>query len=293
MAWRDALQATPLSGDDPRRLFLAIAGASHENDAHLSRLLAALDGMPLAIELLAHAAEAEPDLQSVWRRWQTERSEMLKRGKGDQRLLSLAVSLELSIAGPRMSDPARRLLALLGLLPNGIARGDVNTLLPGCGHAAVATLRHAALAFDEAGRIRCLAPIREYIAASYPPSRADYMNLLDYQLSMHRDVDNILRRAQHSKSVDEMDLALASVRRVTGNTVKAILHALPTVHAASNADSEALLFLHLARMSRMLGKYDDAQDCANKALSLYRQMGNAHGEADSIKELDAIASKSS
>jgi hypothetical protein len=180
VAWCDALQVTPLSGDDAKRLFLAIAGAKHEHDVHLSWLLGALDGMPLAIELMAHAAEVEPDLESVWRRWQAERSEMLKRGKGDQRLLNFAVSLELSITSPRMTDSARRLLTMLGLLPNGIARGDLNTLLPDCGHAAGATLRQVALAFDETGRLRCLAPIREHVSAFHPPSADDFIILATY-----------------------------------------------------------------------------------------------------------------
>ena len=45
-------------------------------------------------------AEAEPDLAGIWQRWQIERTEMLRRGEGDHRLLSLAASLELSIDGP-------------------------------------------------------------------------------------------------------------------------------------------------------------------------------------------------
>ena len=46
-------RCNPLSGDDPKLLFLAVAGKKHENDTHLANLLAALDGIPLAIELMA------------------------------------------------------------------------------------------------------------------------------------------------------------------------------------------------------------------------------------------------
>ena len=53
--WRDAIEVKPLGSEDARRVFLAIAGKTHATDAHLDHLLAALDGVPLAIELLAYA----------------------------------------------------------------------------------------------------------------------------------------------------------------------------------------------------------------------------------------------
>jgi hypothetical protein len=164
VAWRAPVEIRPLGPADSRRVFLAVAGSKHAADPRLGNLLSALDGVPLAIELLAYPAQAEPDLDGLWQRWQIERTALLRRGAGDHRLLNLAVSLELSIQGPDMTDAARRLLALLGLLPDGIARDALETLLPGCGNAAAATLRQVALAFDEARRLRVLAPIREHVA---------------------------------------------------------------------------------------------------------------------------------
>jgi hypothetical protein len=182
VAWRDAIEVDPLDHEDAKRVFLAIAGNKHAADAHLANLLAALDGVPLAVTLMAHAAEAEPDLDGIWQRWQTEpdRTAMLKRARGDHRLLSLGVSLELSIKGPSMTEPARRLLSLLGILPDGIARGDLETLLPRLGNTAAATLRQVALAFDEAGRLRTLAPVREHVAAHHPPAPEDLGRAIDH-----------------------------------------------------------------------------------------------------------------
>jgi hypothetical protein len=306
VAWRDALQVAPLSGDDPKRLFLAIAGAKHRKDRHLSRLLVALDGMPLAIELMAHAAEAEPDLEGVWRRWNEQRTELLKRGKGDQRLLSLAVSLELSIASPRMTDTARRLLAMLSLLPSGVARGDVDALVPGFGHAAGATLRQAALAFDEAGRLRCLAPIREYISNVHPPSSGDFNTLLDYHYDRLCLFDKELDKLKISinEVTDRNDNAIETeLLRVNGTMIKLIedterlmLHGISVGRPDITPNEKANYLIFLARMSITLAerghietRYDDAQEYADKALALYREVGDARGEADCTDELNRIA----
>ena len=50
VAWRDAVEVEPLGDEDAKRVFLAIAGNKHAADAHLANLLAALDGVPLAID---------------------------------------------------------------------------------------------------------------------------------------------------------------------------------------------------------------------------------------------------
>ena len=114
---------------------------------------------------------------------------MLKRGGSENRLLNLAASLELSISkGPRMTDPARRLLSLLGVLPDGIARGDLETLLPGFGNAAAGILRQVALAFDEAGRLRALAPVREHVAAHHPPAPEDLARAIDHYSGLAKEL---------------------------------------------------------------------------------------------------------
>jgi TIR domain len=187
-AWREPIEIKPLGREDAKRVFLAIAGVKHAANPQLDELLNALDGLPLAIELLAYPARAEQDLEGIWQRWRTERTAMLKHGAADHRLLDLAASLELSIVGPGMTDPARRLLSLLGLLPDGIARGDLETLLPGCGNAAAGTLRQVALAFDEARRLRALAPIRDHVAARHPPTPEDLARGVDHYAGMATDL---------------------------------------------------------------------------------------------------------
>ena len=159
--WRSIL-VEPLALDPARALFLAIAGDHFAADPDLSTLLARLDGLPLAIELIAHRAQADPDLATVLRRWDEEKSDFIRRGQDGRKDLDLAVSIALSLSSPRMTDSGRRLFALLGRLPHGLAAIDLTAVMPDGGDAAAATLRATGLVLRDTKRLRMLAPVREY-----------------------------------------------------------------------------------------------------------------------------------
>jgi Domain of unknown function (DUF4062) len=171
--WWDFAMTSPLTLPDARRVFLGVAGTKFEADPKLDELLDELDGVPLAVELMGYAAQGQPNLDGVAKRWQHERVTMLKRMRGDKPELSVPVSVEASITSPRMDYAARRLLTLLGVLHDGITEDGLAGLMPGTGLAAAATLRQVGLAFDEGDRLRTLAPIRDYVAAAYPPEPSD------------------------------------------------------------------------------------------------------------------------
>jgi tetratricopeptide (TPR) repeat protein len=319
VAWREPIEVRPLGTEDARRVFLAIAGNRHAADPRLGDLLTALDGVPLAIELLAYPAQAEPDLDGLWQRWQAgERTAMLRRGTGDHRLLNLAVSLELSIAGPGMTDPARRLLSLLGLLPDGIARDALETLLPGCGNAAAATLRQVALAFNEARRVRVLAPIREHLALHHPPAAEDLSRAVDHYAGLAADLGSkcgweggaqaIARLSAETANIEQM--LLLGLQRPEPRIVEATiafgefqrLSGLGTAHpldrAASVATSIDSLLAALALFKRALvasrrSDEDRARERFEAARSLYSSIGNDEGEASCLKGLGDLALKRS
>ena len=315
VAWREPIEVRPLGREDAKRVFLAIAGSRHAADPQLDELMKALDGVPLAIELLAYPAQAEPDLEGLWQRWQTEHTAMLKRGQADHRLLNLAVSLELSIAGPGMTDPARRLLSLLGLLPDGIARGDLETLLPGFGNAAAATLRQVALAFDEARRLRLLAPIREHVAACHPPVPEDLARAVDHYAGMAADlgpkcgaeggaeavarlaaetanIEQMLRaglKRPEPRSVIEATIAFAEFQRFSGlGTAQPLDEA---VEASRSIDdglaARATCWPGILASAR--SDHDGARERYEAALPLYRRVGSVLGEANCIRSLGDIA----
>lgn len=163
--WREAIYLEPLTAADARKVFLAVAGQRFATDPNLDGLLAAQDGVPLAVELLAYAAEAEPNLAGLFQRWTTKRGAILAEAGSARTELGVntEASFELSIGGPRMTDQARRLLSVLGVLPDGVAHEDLDALLPGIGTDAAAVLRRVGLAFDEGGRLRMLRPIRDHV----------------------------------------------------------------------------------------------------------------------------------
>ena len=316
VAWREAIEVQPLKGDDPKRLFLAVAGNKHASDAQLGNLLAALDGVPLAIELMAYAAEAEPDLEGVWQRWQAERTKMLHRGTGDDPLLSLAVSLELSITSSRMTGPARRLLSLMGLLPDGVTHRDLDALLPGSGHAAAATLRQLALASDETGRLRTLAPVREYVVSERPPQTQDLQRVIalyvriaikfgscygtpggsDAMVLLSAEAANVESILTRGLSDDDPTqsiwaaVAFGSFQQLTGVGTTGLLEAARRrAYRIGNVLQEANCIQRLGDIALARSDHEVARVHYEEALPVYRRADNVSGEADCIKGLGDIA----
>jgi tetratricopeptide (TPR) repeat protein len=168
-----------------RRMFLAITGPDLASAPSLDGLLRDLDGMPLAIELLGYVAQGEPRLAGVTDRWRRERTGLLERSGGERRELSVAVSVETSAGSPRMTDQARRLFAMLGMLPDGAALTDIDALMPDGGPAAAAVLQQGlGLAFYEDDRLRLLAPVRYYAASRYPPAAGDMARVIGHYVAL-------------------------------------------------------------------------------------------------------------
>jgi tetratricopeptide (TPR) repeat protein len=182
--WRSSIRVGPMGLPAAREAFLAVAGESFRADPDLDRLLEAVDRLALALVLLAHEAEGEPNLASLWNRWQEKRTALLKHADGKKRLNNVEVSLDLSLNGPRMTSAARRLLSLLALLPDGVAHEDLDALMPGIAGEASAVLRKVGLAFDSAGRLWVLALVREYVRQHHLPEEVDLQRTIVYFLEI-------------------------------------------------------------------------------------------------------------
>ncbi|KZO96476.1 TPR-like protein [Calocera viscosa TUFC12733] len=176
---------TPLSLVAARQLWLSIV---RHHDENVDRLLIRLDGLPLAITLMAHQGQlASPaDLLAAY---DSERTALVETD-GGHRLTSLDVSIRLSLNSHTMSQNANaaQLLSVLSLLPEGVIISDLPKVLPtvkGIKKSALALVA-VALAVSVNGRLRALSPIRDFVIEHLPPDgitlrelRAHYMVLTD------------------------------------------------------------------------------------------------------------------
>lgn len=316
LRWFDFPILTPLPLVASRQLFLGVAGSAFNADPLLDDLLAAMDGVPLAIELLGSNAQGQPSLAGVAERWRAERTAMLERMGGARRELSVAVSAEISISSPRTSPSARRQLALLGVLPDGISHADLAVMLPDIGLAAAAELRQLALAFDDGERLRVLAPIREYVAANHEPDGADLTMAIGHYAQLAARIGRKVGRADGADAIAMLQaengnitamLELAAAQRRTDDLATAIRGlvefwkltgqdqpdlasiARDVISATGTPQQRADICYAVASLAMERSDPDTVRARYETALALYQQAGDVLGQAKCIRGLGDIA----
>ena len=236
---------------------------------------------------------------------------------GSKRLTNLEFSLESSVTGPRLNDPARRLLSLLGVLPDGIAWQDLDVLLPGRGARAAADLRRVGLAFDdeENRRLRVLAPVREYTHLRHPPLAEGLDSAVDHFHSLAAEhgpnvggeggAAAVARLASEVANLDaiillglEADDPKRSIRaacnlvnfiRFSGlGTALLLEQALVAAQTCEDKTLESDCTYHIGEIARRRSEFDRARSSFEAALTLYKDLRNLRGEAKCRKGLGAI-----
>jgi tetratricopeptide (TPR) repeat protein len=310
--WGDHVRVPRLDHATARDLFLAVLPGQFADDPHLNELVAAQDGVPLAIELLAFTAQGEPDLTGLWRQWTVQRGGLVADGGYDR----LNGSLELSIKSVRMNTASLRLLSMLGSLPDGVETTDLDELMPTTGHAAAATLRKVGLAHDERGRLRTLRPIREYVARTRPPGEADQHRLVTHYLGLaHRlghavgttsgaaatarlvaesgNIDAMLERGLAGR--DALDAvraicALGEFTRYTGIGTSARLERAAIAARDAGADAlEGECRYRLGDLALRRSRLPEALAHLRAALPLFVRAGDARWTAHCVKHIGDTA----
>ncbi|KAF8149620.1 hypothetical protein K438DRAFT_445228 [Mycena galopus ATCC 62051] len=161
----------PLTHDAARQMFIEIADEVH-NDSAIDHLLDATDHIPLAVQLMAIAADSE-GCQSTFERWKQESTAMISAGY-DKRS-NLDMSIGLSLSSPRMLSlpQAADLLSLMSLLSDGISDLDLaqsKLPIPDLLKCKTTLIRTSLAYVGGAGAFKVLGPIREYIQKVRPPS---------------------------------------------------------------------------------------------------------------------------
>jgi tetratricopeptide (TPR) repeat protein len=314
--WRCPLELRRLDDESARRTFLAGTSGKFTDDPTLDDLLRELDGWSLGVTLLAYQARYYADLKELTSAWQRKRAALLTRGV-KKREADLGASIEMSLSCPLLTQDGRRLLALLGILPEGVRRDDLAELLPPDGaEAAVIVRRVGGLAFDDGSRLRVLAPLREYLAASLPPQADDceravgfYCRLAEVEgnkvgaeggagaaVRLGAEAGNCVAMIQRGFRTANPEpglrgaLGLAEFSRFTGRNRSAVLHEAEQIaRAVDNPRRRGDCFKGLGDIALARSDYAEARRRYEAALPLYQQVGSVRGQANCIWRLGDIA----
>ena len=157
--WR--LEIPTLSPRDAKLLFLTVYPHS---DSALDGLLVALDYLPLAIVLVAHACQSYGVNPSVLMdRWDKGKVELLEyEGKS----LEASINSSLQTTSVTASPGATKLLRILTMLPAGVLADELATMAPGISNIDDITnmLTNMSLASVHQGqRIGLLSPVKTHV----------------------------------------------------------------------------------------------------------------------------------
>ena len=310
--WQDSIQVSSLEPRDARKLFLKIAGQKFANDPTLGALMDAQDGVPLTIMLLAHVAQWEPTLDKVWE----QRKALLHDDGAGGGKLSREDSFELAINSSRTTPEARRLLSLLGILPDGVAHDDLDRLLPGIGNPAASSLRRVGLASDDERRLRTLQPIRDHVHGRYRPPQGDREGAVAHYRALGDELGakaGVAGGAEASErlsaelgNVDAMlhlgfqdddptpsiraAISVASFMRFSGlGSTRLLESARKAARRIGSTDLEARALKGIGHVALVRSDYDEAIACYTKALRLFQQVDNEKHQAICIKSLGHVA----
>ncbi|WP_428267431.1 tetratricopeptide repeat protein [Haliangium sp.] len=316
LAWGKPVRLKRLSDDVAQALFCAIADVEDPNDPVVNELVSALDGIPLAVKLLAHRAEGDL-LVNLRTEWTQKRLALLSRpGMTPDRLSSWEISVELSWASPRMTEAARRLASLLALLPDGLAVEDANALVPEHGGAAVRELGQVSLAYAEEPRLRMLAPIREHLAAMHPPKRDDLVRTMEHYRQLAAELgpraghesgaSAVARLAPETANMDDMirrgldetdprpwidaAAALRDFASISGYTSPSpLVPAIEATQTIGDRQRQAICIFSLGDIVLRRSEHEHARACYEQAQPLFEQVDDLLGQANCILRLGDIA----
>jgi tetratricopeptide (TPR) repeat protein len=296
-----------LTLEESRELFLSIADDVDPGHSDLSPMLRKMDGVALAVKLLAKQAEGV-DLEITRQRWTEERTAMLRSRSG----FSLGGCIEFSLNNPDLPEESRRLLQVLALLPAGVADEDRDRLFPRSA-AAIAGLQKNSLVEQEGRRWRLLGVIREHVRKHRSPEPDDKQRTLDVYFSLARSLGprvgkahahEALRRLSEESDNFEALLLMALGEGYSDAAIEAALQLSDYIRYSGRGSSGPLerarvmameqgATLQAARCLLALGRlhllrrqrYELAQECLEEALQLFEQEGAQQDVASCLREL--------
>jgi tetratricopeptide (TPR) repeat protein len=196
-----------------REIFFSITNPNFVSSERtgVDSLLAAVDCVPLAVELLAQVAQSgNESLEKLHNRWTKRRTDLLKLPGHDHRETSVSASIEVSLRSQLMeeSSHAKRLLSMISYLPEGVLFSHVERLSADWQidvDDAAHVLKRLSLAHEASNRffLTTLSPIREHIRRNYTIQDTDLQMLRQWHLELANKADRT-----PSDPTTQADLAL-------------------------------------------------------------------------------------
>ncbi|KZO90391.1 hypothetical protein CALVIDRAFT_558716 [Calocera viscosa TUFC12733] len=243
-----------MKADAARKIYMDNGGLDGDG---LESLLELLDGLPLAIVLMAFQGQRRLPKQLI-KAYAQERTALLNRGR-KSRLTSLEVSISLSIHCQTMRDDpnALEVLGLLSLLPDGLTESERPNLSWLSGqNKALRVLEDVALVSSSEEFWKVLAPIRDFVLDNHGPAGSHLKELRTYYYGFGADF-----AANWGRDMSGGQMVVQRVTQVFGNLQAIIKHALS--HSDSSMEFFAAvwglcLFQHNIRREAFLPLLDAA-----------------------------------
>ncbi|KZO91445.1 TPR-like protein [Calocera viscosa TUFC12733] len=276
--WEEIDALDTLSLDAARHIWTKVA---RKTDKKLDELLGRLDGLPLAIRLMAHQGKYFTPTQLLVS-YEKSATKVMKIGIGG-RLGSLEVSIELSLGSKIvLEEPcARKLLTLMCLLPDGATIEALQEMLPSMNDdvlPAASALQQVALAFDHNGRLKVLSPIRDVILVRIPPNGRSLDELRDYFVGLCSRADDV-GTVNGKESIQPLSAEFGNINSVLVHFWKAPPDGsiIPQLFAATLQVAEFSQMSHSGDVTTLLAEAHrrlDMMQHRHEAADCRRRLGN-------------------
>ncbi|KZO94118.1 TPR-like protein [Calocera viscosa TUFC12733] len=267
----------PLDLEAARQIFVCVSHQTRDEE-ELDTLLNLLDGLPLAITLMAHQGQIL-SAKELLQTYDKEQTRLLRRGR-NRRLTSLEVSIEVSLNSLTMQeDPqASNLLSIMCLLPDGMEATALPPALPSMEQVrqATQTLLRVALIIPDMQRVRVLSPIRDFILLHYQPSGPPLDELRRHFMNMTFNADNIGTGLSMQ--------AVTTLSTEFNNINSVLLHFWRTFPNENQPEFPLAATLHLAKFTNT-AHYSNCMQLLGEAKLRLEAIPHAHGVAQCIQSI--------
>ncbi|KZT56103.1 TPR-like protein [Calocera cornea HHB12733] len=273
----------PLPLDAARQVWIQIAPTS---DSKLDQLLTRLDGLPLAITLMATQGQLLSPAELL-EAYTVEKTALMDDTDGG-RLTSLDVSIQLSINSRTMSTnpDALKLLSLLSLLPDGVPLAILHLTAHTISNSrkCASTLLAVALVSMEKDRIKALSPIRDFIAVRYPPTNDSLRKMRRYFAAIALK-GYVIPTDRAKEAIDMLSMEFRNINSV-------LLYFWSASPASDDIQDALIATVGLADFSR-LAYYGDCLPLLHLAKTTLEHAGDRTGAAQCLQLIGELLHNSS